>query len=148
MNDQNQTPEPGPSSLPPVYHDRHEQHRAERQARHEARWQRRGRYGWLGGAFLILLGIVILLQNMGIAVLQNWWALFILIPAFWSFVAAWENYQEHGQITRHGVWSLIVGVGLTMLSGYFLLGLTLGPYWPFLLIIAGIALLATAWLPE
>jgi hypothetical protein len=148
MNDQNQNPEPNPSTPPPVYQDRHEQRRAERQARREVRWQRRSHYGWVGGAFLILVGLLILLQNMGIAVLQNWWALFILIPAFWSFVAAWENYQATGQLTRHGVWSLIVGIGLTLLSGFFLLDLNLSPYWPLLLILAGIALLSTAWLPE
>jgi hypothetical protein len=148
MNDQNQPPEPEPGSPTPVYQDRHEQRRAERYAHREERRQMRGRYGWAGGALLILVGVLILLQNMGIAVLQNWWALFILIPAFWSFVTAWENYQQTGQVTRHGVWSLIVGIGLTLLAGFFLLNLALGPYWPLLLIVAGIALLATAWLPE
>lgn len=146
MNDQNANSVP--NTPPPESHDWHAQRRAERQARREAHWQRRNQYGWAGGAILILLGIVFLAQNMGIAVLENWWALFILIPAFWSFVAAWENYQKHGQLTRHGAWSLIVGVGLTLLSGFFLLDLNIGPYWPLLLILAGIVLLATAWLPE
>jgi hypothetical protein len=148
MSDRDQNPEPNPDTPAPVSQDWREQRRVERQARRGERRERRSRYGWAGGAFLILLGIIILLQNMGFAVLQNWWALFLLIPAFWSFVGGWENYQQHGQLTRHGVWSWVVGVGLTLLSGFFLLDLNLTPYWPLLLIVAGIALLATAWLPE
>jgi peptidoglycan/LPS O-acetylase OafA/YrhL len=146
MNDQN--PVPNSNTPPPVYPDRHEQRHAERIARREARWQRRGHFGWFGGAILILLGVVFLLQNLGIPFLENWWALFILIPAFGAYVAAWESYEDKGQLTRGGAWSLTVGILLTILSLFFLLNLSLGPFWPVLLIVAGIALVGTAWLPE
>jgi hypothetical protein len=57
------------STWPPAYGDWREQRRAERWARREARWYgRAGRpYGWIGGAILILLGVVFLLDpNVGL----------------------------------------------------------------------------------
>jgi peptidoglycan/LPS O-acetylase OafA/YrhL len=148
MNDQNQNPVPNPNTTPPVYHDWHEQRHAERMTHRAARWQRRGHYGWFGGVILILLGVVFLLQNLGIPYLDNWWALFILIPAFWAYVAAWESYRAKGQLTRGGAGSLAVGFLLTILSLFFLLNLNVNPFWPVVLIVAGIALLGTVWLPE
>jgi hypothetical protein len=140
-----QTPNPNPNTPPPAYHDWREQRHAERMARREARWQRHaGRpYGWLGGAFLILLGVIILLQNMGIRFLANWWALFILIPAFWAFVGAWNIYQDNGRITQGVASSLTIGILLTILALSFLLNLAFGLFWPVLLIVGGLVLLLT-----
>jgi hypothetical protein len=165
MNNPNQEPNPNPNppqnpsgsqpsgsqeSTPPVYRDWREQRRAERWARREARWQRHaGRpYGWIGGAILILLGVTFLLQNMGFPFLTNWWALFILIPAFWAFVAAYDIYQDNGKLNSGGAASLTVGILLTILAFVFLLNLNFGLYWPILLIVGGIVLLATAFIPR
>jgi hypothetical protein len=130
--------------------DWREQRRAERRARREARWQARGgrSYAWAGGAFLILLGIVFLMQNLGVAFLTNWWALFILIPAFWAFVGAWNLYQDSGRWTRGAIGSFIVGLLFTGLSLVFLFDLAIGSFWPLLLIAGGVLLVATAFVPE
>jgi hypothetical protein len=138
------------STPPPAYGDWREQRRAERWARREARWHRRaGRpYGWIGGAILILLGVVFLLQNLNITFLANWWALFILIPAFGAFVAAWESYQNNGRLTRGGAGSLAGGVLLAILALAFLLNLNVALFWPLLFIAGGLVLLGTALLPE
>ena len=140
-----QTPNPNPNTPPPAYHDWREQRHAERMARREARWQRHaGRpYGWFGGAFLILLGVIVLLQYMGIRFLANWWTLFILIPAFWAFVGAWNIYQDNGRITRGVASSLTIGILLTILALSFLLNLEFGLFWPVLLIVGGLVLLLT-----
>ncbi len=150
MNDQGQTPTPDPNSSTPVYRDSHEQRRADRMARRQARWQGRlGRpHGWIAGAILILLGVIFMLRNMGISSFTNWWALFILIPAFGAYVAAWEIYRDHGRLTRSSISSLSVAVLLTALSFIFLFDVALGQYWPVLLILAGLVLLVTAMLPE
>src|SRR5512137_1892101 len=83
-----------------------EENRPEFMARHEARMRRReerwaargSRSGgaWVMGAILIIIGIVFLLQNMNVFILNNWWALFILIPAVGAFGAAWRSYQDAG----------------------------------------------------
>ncbi len=124
--------------------------RQERMARRDARRQMRsGRsFGWFAGAILVVLGIIFLLQNMGYSVLVNWWALFILIPAYWSFAAAWNIYQDHGEFTRGSLSSLVIGLLLTLLAVIFLLNLNLGIFWPVLLIIGGLALLLSALFPR
>jgi len=139
-----------PNTPPPEYRDWREQRRAEHLARREARWQRRsgGHYGWFGGAILILLGVIFLLQNMGLPFLTNWWALFILIPAFGAYVAAWNVYRENNRLTRGGTGSLIVGILLTVLALAFLFNLVTNLFWPILLIAGGVALLATTFFPK
>jgi len=166
MNDQNPNPNPTPSTnVPPEatpapgapgnpppasYHDWREQRRAERWARRERRWQRHaGRHtGWFAGVLLILLGVILLLEQMKIPFFANWWALFILIPAFWAFIAAWDSYQDASRLTRRAAGSLTVGILLTILALIFLLNLAAGIFWPALLIVGGLALLGTALLPE
>jgi hypothetical protein len=150
MNEQNQTPATQSNTPPPTYGDWREQRHAERMARREARWAKHaGRpYGWTGGAFLILLGVIFLLQNLGTPFVTNWWALFILIPAFWSFVAAFENFQDSGMLTRRAAGSLIAGTAFTVLAFVFLSNLAIGLFWPVLLIVGGFAILASGFLPE
>jgi hypothetical protein len=150
MDEQNSNPIPNPSTPPPTYHSWHEQRRAERWARRQARWGRLGGrpFAWIGGAYLILLGVIFLLQNLGLPFLPNWWALFILIPAFWAFVAAWDSFAANSRLTRGGAGALAGGTLLTIVAVVFLLGLNIGLFWPVILISAGLALLGTALLPE
>jgi cation transport ATPase len=154
--DQNQPNNPPPEP-PPSYHEWHEQRRADRWAHHEARlaqrearWQRRGwrHTGRFFGALLILLGVALLMQNLGIPFFTNWWALFILIPAFWAFVAGWDIYHENQRLTRRAASSLIVGILLTILALVFLLNLAAGLLWPAVLIVGGLALVGSALFPE
>ncbi len=135
------------SSQPPQ--DWREMRREERRERIEARLERRfsGSSGWIGGAVLILIGIIFLLQNLGGFYLQNWWALFILIPALGAFGSAWNQYQHTGRLTAGARGSLIGGFVLLLISAFFLFGLSFGNFWPILLILAGLALLANAMLP-
>jgi hypothetical protein len=144
-------PANAPPGQPPAgeYRDWREQRRAERWARRQQRWERRGArpYGWIGGAVLILLGVAFLLQNMGFPFLENWWALFILLPALGAFGAAWESYQDQSRLTRGGMISLSGGLLLTLLAFAFLFGLDVGLFWPVLLIMGGLVLLVSALLP-
>jgi uncharacterized membrane protein HdeD (DUF308 family) len=144
MNDQN--PTPNPSTPPPGPTDWRAQRRAERAARWGAHPMRR--HNWLWGVLLILLGVIFLLQNLGIPFLTNWWALFILIPAFWSYVAAWDSVQENSRLTRRAASSLTVALILTILAVVLLLGWQVGLLWPIFLIVGGLALLLTGLLPE
>ncbi len=145
-------PMPGVPVNPPSssYHDWREQRRAERWARREARWQRHaGRHtGWFAGVLLIVLGAILLLEQMNIPFFANWWALFILIPAFWAFIAAWDAWQDNSRLTRRVAGALIVGFLLTILALIFLFNLATGFFWPALLIVGGLALVGTALLPQ
>jgi hypothetical protein len=119
------------------------------EARRRRREERRaGRAPWLGGVILIGLGIIFLLQNFGAPVLNNWWALFILIPAVGAFGNAWRDYQNAGgRLTPSARWSMIVGLILTMVTAVFLFNLDWGLIGPVLIILAGIGLLLNTLLP-
>jgi hypothetical protein len=63
-------------------------------------------------------------------------------------IADWNIYQDIVRLTRPAAGSLTLGILLTILSLVFLLNLALDLLWPALLIVGGLVLLATAFLPE
>jgi cation transport ATPase len=153
MSDNPVTPNlPGdsPEESPPQYSDGRTAKRAERKKirdeRRRARASRRGG-GWIAGIVLILLGLVFLLQNIGGFSLQNWWAVFILIPALGSFASAWNTYQNSGGFTAAVRGPLVGGLFLTAIALIFLFNISFGIYWPVLLIIGGLLILASVLLP-
>jgi len=94
---------------------------------------------------LILLGVVFLLQNMGMPFFDNWWALFILIPAVGAFGAAWKAYTRNaGQITGAVIGSVVTGMVLLGLVVVFLFDLNWNQVGPIALILLGIGALASA----
>ena len=52
---------------------------------------------WIWAVVLIVLGLVFLVQNLTGFTLDNWWALFILIPAVAAFANAWRANQHNDQ---------------------------------------------------
>jgi len=138
---------PPPASPPPTpapdWRELRRQERAERRAERHSSPQG---YNWVGGIILILLGGIFLLQNTGmIDRFDNWWALFILIPAIGSFATAWNLYRSEGnQLTGAALGSVIGGVVLTTIAGAFLFGWGIGNLWPVFLIIGGLSILLGA----
>jgi hypothetical protein len=101
--------------------------------------------GWIGGAVLIAVGIILLLQNMGNYYLNNWWALFILIPAVGAFSTAWRAYQESGnRLTSRVRGSLFGGSIMVLITFMFLFNLNWTIFGPILLVLAGAGLLVGA----
>jgi hypothetical protein len=146
MSDNPVTPDTQPDSpteTPPEYTDPRAARRAERR---RARASRRGG-GWIAGVVLILLGLVFLLQNFGRFSFENWWAVFILIPALGSFASAWNTYQDSGGFTAAVRGPLVGGLILTTIALIFLFNISFGIYWPVLLILGGLLILATVLIP-
>lgn len=123
-------------------------------SRREARRQRRAerladpsRGGtWITGLILILLGAMFLMRTMGTFDLpfQNWWALFILIPAIGAFDTAWRTYRHaDNQLTAPARGSLLVGLVLTFVAVTFLFGLDWSYFGPILIILTGLGILLT-----
>ncbi len=150
MTNQDANPNPSTPPSPPQYKDWREQRQAEREARHAARMERRGSYhsGWFIGLLLIVLGVIFLLQNLGIPFLRNWWALLILIPAFWSFTGAWDQYQAAQRVTRGVAWSILGGAILTVMALIFLFNIGLGVFWPVVLIAFGLGMVLVGFVPR
>jgi hypothetical protein len=98
---------------------------------------------WLGGVILIVLGVIFLLQNFGYPLPENWWAVFILIPAAAAFSSAWSLYERAGRRITAGVrGAAIGGTILTVLAAVFFFGVDFGKFWPVILIALGVAAIA------
>jgi len=140
-NQENQSPTP-----PTTDQDWRDLRRSERE-------ERRARHGssdtpWVGGVILILLGVIFLLQNFTQFQLNNWWALFILLPAFGSFATAWNIYRQTGRFNRPARGALISGGVFLLITAAFLFNLSWGLVLPVLLIVWGISLLLNSLLPD
>jgi hypothetical protein len=103
---------------------------------------------WIWGVVLIFAGGLFLLQNMTNFQVNNWWAFFILIPSISSFSDAWRRFQDDGRFSGRVRSSLVSGVILLGIALFFLLNLSLGGFWPVLLILGGLLILVNTLLPE
>jgi hypothetical protein len=124
------------------------QETATEETRHERiAARRRARGGgspWVVGLVLVAVGVVFLLQNTTGFYLNNWWALFILIPAFSAFGNAVKAYQDSGSFNASARSSMIGGIVLTGIAAVFLFNLDLVLFGPLMLIIGGAALLLSS----
>ncbi|MEZ4642065.1 MAG: hypothetical protein R3E31_04880 [Chloroflexota bacterium] len=106
---------------------------------------RRGGGSWFPGVVLIAIGAIFLLHEITGFRIDNWWALFILIPAFSNFGQAFRSYQQNGRFTHSARGSLTGGLILTLIASAFLFNLNWGLIWPMFLIIGGLSALMGGW---
>ncbi|MFQ5398335.1 MAG: hypothetical protein ACE5E7_01930 [Anaerolineae bacterium] len=100
---------------------------------------------WIVGVVLIIIGVVFLFSNLVDFSLNNWWALFILIPAVHNFGNAWNSYRRHGRLSHSARSSLTGGLFITLVASAFLFSLDWGLIWPWFLIIGGLSALLGSW---
>jgi hypothetical protein len=110
----------------------------------QARSPGRGKIPWVPGVILIGLGIIFLLNNITGLTFNNWWALFILIPAINQFRKAAGILRSEGEFTGK-VWSALAGgFILCLVAAAFLFNLNWSLIWPAFLIIGGLSILLGA----
>jgi hypothetical protein len=101
---------------------------------------------WIGLIF-IGGGAILLLNQMGVLSFElNWWALFILMPAFGALSGAYNRYRSTNDLFEMGVMiPALVGLFMLLLSVSLLVGdainLNLRVYWPIILIVLGLGLI-------
>ena len=108
--------------------------------------RRRGDGAWIGALVLIAIGAIFFLRNFGLELPQNWWALFILIPAVGSLGNAGRLYAREG-LSGAALGSLITGIGFVALTGIFIFGIDINwdLIWPVIPIVIGLGVLARSY---
>jgi len=96
---------------------------------------------WVGGLILIGLGVIFLLNSFNIELIQNWWALFLLIPGLANLKNGLQARAADGRFSHSARGSLIGGLFLTTIGSAFLFDLNWSYIWPIFLIIFGIGAL-------
>jgi hypothetical protein len=89
------------------------------------------------GVILIVLGVVFLFQQNGRFSLNNWWALFILIPAIGAVGSAWTIYRKSERFGPAVFGTLFGGLFPLLVAMIFLLNLDWAVWWPAFLILGG-----------
>jgi hypothetical protein len=93
------------------------------------------------GLVLVVIGVIFLLQQVGGFSLQNWWALFILVPAFGSFSSAWVAYRSAGRVNEGVRAGLGGGMIVLVLALMFLFNLDWSIFWPLMVIVPGLTVI-------
>lgn len=94
-----------------------------------------------GGLILIGLGTIFLLSQITGWYIQNWWALFIFIPAIFQLNDAWKGYRANGRLTHDTRGSLFGGLLLGTVASFFLFSISWNLFWPLVLIMLGVGAL-------
>jgi hypothetical protein len=125
----------------PNWRDMRRAERAERRA------QRHGDWGGLpiGGVIILLVGAVFLARNFGFNLPDNWWAIFILIPAAATLVTAARFYRADGSMSGRAWGSAIGGVLMLAVALALFLGVDWGAFWPVILIVVGAGIVFRGW---
>jgi surface polysaccharide O-acyltransferase-like enzyme len=90
---------------------------------------------------LILVGTVLIINNLTDYSFENWWALFMLIPVGFIFTNIWRDYQENGRLTRQSSGAIIPGVVMLAMIAIFLFNLSWTIFWPVAIIAVGLSIL-------
>jgi len=101
---------------------------------------------WIGLAFIGGGAIVLLNQSGLLAFELNWWALFILFPAFGALSGAYNRFRATNNIFEMSVMMpaliglFLVALAFSMLVGVFW-NINWSLFWPIILIIIGLGMI-------
>lgn len=107
-------------------------------------YRHRGEGSWMVGVILILLGVAFLLERAGlIAIVGNWWAIFIYLAALASFANAWRAYRSHGDFGAQAGGSLTWGLAVAVVATILMFDLSWSMWWPAIVIAVGVGMVAS-----
>lgn len=96
---------------------------------------------WGAGIILIAIGTAFLLTTVFGFALQNWWALFILIPGVSKLAQAGQQYQRDGRFSSCARGNFTWGLILILVACTFFFSWSWSMIWPAFLIIFGVGAL-------
>ena len=107
-----------------------------------------GEGNWPGipivGLAVVLLGLVFLARNFGmdLPLPDRWWALFIIVPAAASLVAAARYYRVDGYLSSRVIGPATGGALMLATALILFFDLEWGTFWPVMVIIVGLGIIA------
>jgi len=101
--------------------------------------------GMTAGMILIAVGFIFLLMQFSNFSINNWWALFILIPVVFAWNHAIRSSIEAGQFTNEAAQALAGSLFPLFVAVIFLLNWDWGRVWPGFIILVGINALVNTW---
>lgn len=93
------------------------------------------------GLLLVVIGFLFLMEQIGNFSFQNWWALFILIPAFGSFSTAWYAFRRNSRVNEGVRAGLGGGLIIFTVAVMFLFNLDWRVWWPLMILVPGLVVL-------
>lgn len=98
----------------------------------------------LVGLGVVAVGLIFLGRNLGLdlPLPDRWWALFILVPAAASLVAAARFYRLDGRPSSRVVGPATIGTLMLAVALILFFNLSWSMYWPVLVIIVGMGIIA------
>lgn len=100
-----------------------------------------------GAIILILIGVVFLIKRLGIVEIENWWALFILIPAISSLSNLIQDVRRGISISAVIAQGILGALFPAAIAAMLLFNLSWVKFWPIFIILAGFSMLLSGFLP-
>ena len=94
-------------------------------------------------AVLILVGLALGVGMLTGYTVNNWWALFMLIPVGTMSLDMWQDYQKNGRLTKKASDLIIPIIILLVIVSIFLFNLSWSIMWPASFIAIGLSILLT-----
>jgi hypothetical protein len=89
----------------------------------------------------IAVGVVLIISNVSGFEFDNWWVLFMLVPAALFVKNIYDDYRVNGRLTARSTGAIIATLAILATAATFLFeAITWGMIWPIGLIFAGIAI--------
>jgi hypothetical protein len=97
------------------------------------------------GLIMIAVGLIFLFNQFSNFHINNWWALFILLPVATSWSKIFQIVKEAGTFTREAIELGLNSLFPIFIATIFLFDLDWGKVWPVFIIIGGVTALGNDW---
>jgi hypothetical protein len=72
---------------------------------------------WIIGFALLLIGGILLIQNLFRWEIDQWWFILLMIPSMGAFITAWRRYRSFGKSQRSSILrQIVIGVFFLLMT--------------------------------
>lgn len=97
------------------------------------------------GLIMIAVGLIFLFNQFSDLQINNWWALFILLPVVTNWSKVYKIVKEAGTFTPEAIKLGLSSLVPIFVAVIFLFNLDWGKVWPVFIIIGGVTALGNDW---